>query len=95
VKVIRWLPHSEIDLDVIWDWVASNDIVAASSLIDRITTAALRLSAFPKSGHQRPDLPPGFRVVNSGHYLVIYMERADSVDIVAVRHGKRRLDDIS
>ncbi len=83
-------PESLADLESIWDFVAADDPVAADRVIDELFAACERIASWPGIGHFRPDLtgaPVRFWPVRP--YLVVYRERSDGVQIVAVLHGSR------
>ncbi|MGA8764187.1 MAG: type II toxin-antitoxin system RelE/ParE family toxin, partial [Candidatus Sulfotelmatobacter sp.] len=49
-------PEALLDLDEIWEFIASDNLEAADRLIAEILTVLDKLVTFPKQGHKRPDL---------------------------------------
>ena len=82
---------ADADLDVIWDYIADDNIDAADRWIAKLFDAFEALGSTPLMGHRRNDLtdhPVLFWPV--GAYLIIYRaSSAQSVEIVAVTQGSR------
>jgi plasmid stabilization system protein ParE len=49
-------PEAVVDLDEIWDFIATDNLDAPDRLIAEILAALDKLVSFPKQGHKRPDL---------------------------------------
>lgn len=66
-------PEAEIDLRVIWEYIAEESHDAADLIIDRIEATIEDLVPFPHRGHRRPDLTERpLRFANAGNYLLVY-----------------------
>jgi plasmid stabilization system protein ParE len=79
-----------LDLDVIWEYIADDNIDAADGWIAKLFDAFERLGQHPGIGHTRTDLtsyPVLFWPV--GAYLIIYRGERRPVEIVAVTQGSR------
>jgi plasmid stabilization system protein ParE len=80
-----------LDLEDIWDYIASHSVDAADRWIARLFEAFEEIARMPGVGHRREDLtayPVRFRTV--GAYLIIYrVGEPRSVEIVAVTQGSR------
>ncbi len=83
-------PEASVDLDEIWEFIATDSLDAADSLVDEIWDAIDVLVAFPYQGHRRPNLtsrPLRFKVVRE--YVIAYAPEKKPLWIVAVFHGRR------
>ena len=83
--------NAVLDLEDIWDYIASDSINAADRWIATLFDAFEEIARMPGIGHRREDLtdhPVLFRTV--GAYLIIYrVVEPPSVEIVAVTQGSR------
>jgi plasmid stabilization system protein ParE len=83
--------YADLDLDDIWEYIASDSIGAADRWIAKLFDAFEAIARMPGIGHRREDLtdyPVLFWPV--GAYLVIYrVTRGQPVEIVAVTQGSR------
>lgn len=84
---IRRLPQAIRDVDEIWLYVARDDPVAATRLVERLVSSVARLADYPESGTARPEIGAGAMSVTVGSYLVLYRVGPESVDIVRVVHA--------
>lgn len=83
-------PDAELDLDAIWEFIASDDIDAADRWIAKLFDAFEALAQTPRMGHAREDLtayPVFFWPV--GAYVIIYRADRRPIEIVAVTQGSR------
>ena len=83
-------PEAHLDLDEIWEFIATDNIDAADRLITEILAAIDALVSFPRQGHRRPDLtarPLRFIVVRE--YLIAYAPDEKPLWVIAVMHGRR------
>jgi len=80
-----------LDLEDIWEYIATDSIDAADRWIARLFDAFDKIARMPGIGHRREDLtdyPILFWTV--GAYLIIYRaRRGQPVEIVAVTQGSR------
>ncbi len=84
--------HSEaqIDLDIIWDFIAEDNIDAADRPMDDIEATIEGLVPFPHQGYRRQDLTHRpLRFTNVGDYLIAYAPDKRPLWVVAVMHGNR------
>jgi plasmid stabilization system protein ParE len=49
-------PQAALDLDEIWEFIASENLTAADAVLSDILATLDRLVPFPNQGHKRPDL---------------------------------------
>lgn len=87
---LRWTPAARSDLQQILDFIAVDDVAAASATIDRIEAAARRLAAYPQLGRLGPARDTRSLVVPGLPYLIVYRIREETVEIFRVFHGARR-----
>ncbi len=91
---IIWSPEAVADLTEIRMYVARDSDTYAAALIERIITSIDRLSDFPHLGQQLPELnDDSIRHLIVDRYRVIYRVRKYSVDLAAIVHGSRDLQD--
>jgi antitoxin ParD1/3/4 len=79
-----------LDLEDIWEYIASDSIDAADRWIGKLFDVFEALANTPGMGHKREDLTPHpvlFWPV--GSYLVIYRTAPPLIEIVAVTQGSR------
>ena len=92
---MRQLHHTSrahADLIDIWLFVGAESPRAADRQLDAIHGRLQRLLEYPHTGSLREDIGPGIRRVVIGQYLAFYRVTADTVDVLRVLHGKRRID---
>jgi len=63
----------------------------AVAYFERFRLTFDRLTAFPLSGAPRPNLGVAVRIAVIRPYVVIYRTTADTVEILRVVHGRRRI----
>lgn len=82
------------DLLEIWQHVASNNPDAAERLMQSFKEKFEKLLRFPNLGRERPELAIGIRSFAVGKYIVLYQPTDDVLEIVRVRHGATKLDEL-
>ena len=83
-------PEAEIDLEMIWEYVAEDNHDAADRVVDQIKATIEALVPFPRQGHRRPDLTSRpLRFTTSGSYLIAYAPDKTPLWVVAIMHGRR------
>ena len=82
------------DLLEIWQHVASDNPKAAGRLMRSFQETFEKLLRFPNLGRERPELAIGIRSFPIGKYVVLYQPADEVVEIVRVRHGATRLDEL-
>ena len=83
-------PDAVLDLEDIWDYIATDSIDAADRWIETLFAGFETIAEMPGIGHTRKDLTP-FPVLfwTVGAYLIIYRSTSEPVEIVAVTQGSR------
>jgi len=83
-------PEAFEDLQLISDFIATDNMRAADKVLDEFFDAFEKLAQWPGQGHTRSDLTDrDVRFWPVGSYLVVYREASAPLQIVAVLHGAR------
>lgn len=85
-------PRARADMTDIWLYIGAENPRAADRVLDAIYHRLEMLLQHPHSGLSREDIGPGVRRVVIGQYLVFYSVSAETVDVLRVLHGKRRIE---
>ncbi|HRQ63577.1 MAG TPA: type II toxin-antitoxin system RelE/ParE family toxin [Xanthomonadaceae bacterium] len=91
MKVV-WTDRAKARLRQIHAYIAKDQPTNADRVVDRLTRRVAQLAEHPHSGrvvvvYRRDDL----RELIESPYRVVYLVRADRIDIVTVRDTRRRL----
>ena len=87
---LRWTRVGLQDLRHLHEYIAEDNPLAASQLVNRIKDAAQRLKKHPQMG--RPGRVQGTRelVIAGSPYIVVYILSDSEIQIVAVIHSAMR-----
>ena len=87
---VRWLLKAVNDLEDLHEYIAADDLTAASRQLELILKAAARLSENTNMG--RPGRVKGTRelVIPKTPYIAAYRIKGDVVEILRVLHGARK-----
>ena len=85
----RKLPQADRDLDSIWDYIATDSVIAATKQIDRIGDVFEMLTENPQAGRERKELRRGLRSFAVGSYILFYVALTDGVEVVLVLNGRQ------
>ncbi|MBH5401230.1 type II toxin-antitoxin system RelE/ParE family toxin [Bradyrhizobium sp. CNPSo 4010] len=88
----RKSPQADVDLDSIWDFIASHSVRSADKQIARIGEIFEMLLGNPLAGRERPDLRIGLRSFPVGNYVIFYVPLPDGVEIIRVMHGRQDIN---
>jgi toxin ParE1/3/4 len=88
----RKSPQAEIDLALIWQFIADGSVKAADTLLDRIDDTFNMLAQTPLAGRARNDLALNLRSFPIGSYVIFYTPVSDGVEVVRVMHGRQDID---
>lgn len=90
---LTWTRRALRDIDDLRTYIALDSPGAARRQALQVLSAVERLTRFPDSG--RPGRVPGTRelVVGQTPFLVAYRTRGDTLEVLAVLHGRRRWPD--
>ena len=87
---VAWSPRALADLEAIADYIATDSIAYAKTVVKRITDQTRSLSRFPRLGRKVPEFDnESIRELLAYSYRVIHRE---DVTIAAIVHGKRELN---
>ena len=91
---VEWTVPAETDLDDLFDYIARDSAVYAEQFVDRILESVARLSDQPKMGRAVPEADSNDirELVFRKNYRIIYVLRADRVQILAIVHAARELE---
>jgi len=89
-------PRAEIDLEEIFDYIATDNPSAAREMLAEFFAAFERLATHPLAGHVREGLAPGrgLRIWSVRAYLVIYDPAPRPIGIVRVLDGHRDVETV-
>ena len=89
MKRAIFAPAAEADLEAIYDYIATDNAVAAATLVTRLEDLATRLAETPGIGRARTELLPDLRSFPFGNYVLFYRPTEGGIEIVRVLHGAR------
>jgi toxin ParE1/3/4 len=78
-----------IDIEDIWNYVASQNEPAANRLVRKFTQVFSRIARMPGLGEEYGSSLPGTRILTSGAYVIIYVVRQDRIQISRILHSAR------
>lgn len=89
-------PRATADIDEAVNWLAPQSLPAATGFLDAVEQAFALLSERPEIGspryaHLLPDLAPRMWPLTGYPYLVFYLLRTDTAEVIRVLHGHRDL----
>ncbi|SEN04458.1 type II toxin-antitoxin system RelE/ParE family toxin [Bradyrhizobium sp. OK095] len=85
----RKAPQADLDLDSIWDFIASDSIRAADKQIARLGEIFEMLLENPLAGRERRELRAGLRSFPVGNFVIFYVPLPDGIEIIRVMHGRQ------
>lgn len=88
---IRRTIVAQRDLDEIWDYIAIDSPFAATALLRRFQDVLIVLSRGQVLGRPRDDYAPGLRSFPVGRYLMFFDISENSVHLVRVVSGRRKI----
>jgi toxin ParE1/3/4 len=88
----RKSPQTEIDLTVIYNFIAGDSVKAANAWLKRIEATFDMLAETPQAGRARDDLAPSLRSFPVGRYMIFYTPVSDGVEVVRVMNSRQDID---
>lgn len=80
------------DLDCIWEYIASDNPIAANRVDEELHAAMKLLAEFPGMGHTRADVSdPRYLFWPVYSYVIAYRIEAEALLVVRVIHGARNI----
>lgn len=90
---ITWSPRSLDRAKDISDYIAADSQDAARSWLDKLFAKVASQLRSPRSGRMVPEFGrTALREIIYGSYRVIYLVKSGEVEILTVRHSRRRMD---
>lgn len=86
---------AESDLYEIWDYIARDNLPAASKILRTIGDKFEMLSKNPLMGQDRSELSPQMKSFSVGNYVIYYRPFSKGIEIMRVLHGARDVDSLS
>ncbi len=84
---VSWTDRAEARLDAICGYIAADAPRAAKALERRLVLRSRQIGKFPQSGRKVPDYDrDDVRELIEGSYRLIYLIKADHVDVLTVMH---------
>jgi plasmid stabilization system protein ParE len=83
-------PGAAQDITEIWQFIAEDNLAAATRFREDILEAIRKLVTFPYQGHKRSDLtsrPLRFETIHD--FLIAYAPEEKPLTVIAVIHGRR------
>jgi toxin ParE1/3/4 len=84
---VKVSPAAVVDLEDIWYFIAQENPVAASRVVNALKQRILSLDKLPERAQLRPDIASNARCLIQGNYLVVYEVIDARVEVVRVIHG--------
>ncbi len=92
---VHWTENAIEHLVNIFEYISLNSHTYATIMVDRITRRSEQISAHPYSGRKVPEYHSDeIREVIEKPYRIIYRVKPDQIDVVAVIHGSRLLQNL-
>jgi toxin ParE1/3/4 len=88
MKVI-YSPEAELDIDDIWLYIAADNQLKATELINTIKKTCIFLAENPEAGTEREYLKQGLRHFSIKNRAIYYKIKNNDIEIVRILHGSR------
>ena len=89
---LKFTAIAKDDLKSIRDFIAEDNISAASRFIDKIEEKCRLLASNPELGRARPELLCSLRSFPVGNYNIFYRIKKDTIEIIRVLNAARDID---
>jgi toxin ParE1/3/4 len=89
--VVRWAATALRDLARLHDYIAADNVAAASKTVETMLSVIARLEPHPETG--RKGRIGGTRELVVAPYVVVYRVRRTVIELVAIIHGARKWPD--
>jgi plasmid stabilization system protein ParE len=88
-------PQALDDLSEIWDYIAEDNVQAASRVESAILSACNNLAMYPLIGSKRTEITPlpvrFWTVTRYPNYVVVYRPDTNPLQVMSVLHAKRNI----
>ena len=89
---VHWTRNAIKHLTSIYEYIALNSHTYATNMVDRLTRRSEQIADHPQSGRMVPEYyAEEIREVIEKPYRIIYRIKPDQIDVIAVIHGARLL----
>ena len=88
---VHWTPTALRDLASLHSYIAEDNPMAASAVVETVAAGIDALARHPEMGRQ--GRIAGTRELVIAPYVVAYCPRKTSIDVLAIIHGARRWPD--
>jgi toxin ParE1/3/4 len=88
----RKSPQAELDVTLIWQFIANDSVKSADIVLDRIEATFGMLADNALAGRRRDDLVPNLRSFPVGNHVIFYLPLADGIEVIRVMHGRQDID---
>lgn len=90
---IRWTAQAADDLEAITQFIAADSPNYARLFVMNVLRVVERLEQYPRSGRVVPEIGnPAVREIIFGNYRIVFLLKADAIEILTIYHGARLLD---
>lgn len=89
MSMIQRTRASRHDYEVIWNYIAADNVTAADKTLRRFDDALELLAKFPRAGPARPELHVHVRSFPVGQYIIFYRIVDGGIELLRVLHGRR------
>ncbi len=91
---VHWTENALTDLINIFEHIAADSSTYAKMMVDKITRRSEQIAKHPFSGRKVPEYDAeDIRELIERPYRIIYRIKPDQIDVLAVIHGARLLND--
>jgi len=87
---VRWTGDATRQLTAAHEYLAADSNTIAEEIVDRIVRSVSQLADFPESGRVGRVKNTRELVIVNTPYVIAYRIRENTVEILAVLHGRRR-----
>ena len=92
---IRWSPRAASNFEDICNYIAKDSEHYAALFVKRINSIVKNIPQFPKSGRVVPEYrDENLREKIYKNYRIVYRLKEEFIEIVAICHGAKPLDDL-
>jgi plasmid stabilization system protein ParE len=92
---IRWSPRAASNIEDICNYIAKDSEYYAALFAKRINSIVRNIPQFPKSGRVVPEYKDKtLREKIYRNYRIVYRLKEEFIEIVAICHGAKPLDDL-
>ena len=85
-------PNANYDLQAIVEYIVSENPEAALVILDEIEMALNRLRDFPFLGTARGSLRPGYRLLVTGNYNILYKVESEKIYVGRILHHAQDIE---